>query len=165
VNTDKTILSVAVTLVILGSIFFVIERVIARGRNRAQPIIRKGWLTDVVYWFTTILLTKPLVRLMLILPLSVLILAKVTSLDVLKVGSYTGFGPLSRQRLLASSDPDLSHRRLLQLLGSSHVSPLRPKIQKPEKGTPPAISFPSYRGSATEQALNLTTAPRKNDAP
>jgi sterol desaturase/sphingolipid hydroxylase (fatty acid hydroxylase superfamily) len=97
VNTDKTIFSVAVTLVILGSIFFVIERVIARGRNRAQPIIRKGWLTDVVYWFTTILLTKPFVRLMLILPLSVLILAKVTSLDVLKMGSYTGFGPLSRQ--------------------------------------------------------------------
>ena len=52
-NTDKTILSVAITLVILGSIFSVIERVFGRGRNRAQPIIRKGWLTDVVYWFTT----------------------------------------------------------------------------------------------------------------
>jgi len=73
--------------------------VIGRGRNRVQPIIRKGWLTDVVYWFTTILLTKPFVRLMLILPLSVLILAKVTSLDVLRMGSYTGFGPLSRQPL------------------------------------------------------------------
>ena len=79
-NTDKTLLSVAVTLVILGSIFFVIERVFGRGRNRSQPIIRKGWITDVVYWFTTILLTRPFVRLMLILPLSVLILAKVTSL-------------------------------------------------------------------------------------
>ena len=66
-NTDKTILSVTITLLILGSIFFVIERVIARGQNRAQPIIRKGWLTDFVYWFTTILLTKPFVRLMLIL--------------------------------------------------------------------------------------------------
>ena len=98
-NTDKTILSVTITLLILGSIFFVIERVIGRGRNRVQPIIRKGWLTDVVYWFTTILLTKPFVRLMLILPLSVLILAKVTSLDVLRMGSYTGFGPLSRQPL------------------------------------------------------------------
>lgn len=98
-NTDKTLFSVTISLSILGSIFFVIERVIARGRNRAQPIIRKGWLTDVVYWFTTILLTKPFVRLMLILPLSVLILAKVTSLDVLRFGSYTGFGPLSRQPL------------------------------------------------------------------
>ena len=35
-NNDKTILSVAVTLVLLGSIFFVIERVLARGRKRAQ---------------------------------------------------------------------------------------------------------------------------------
>jgi hypothetical protein len=50
-NTDKTIISVAVSLVILGSIFFVIERIIGRGRNRAQPIIRRGWLTDVIYWF------------------------------------------------------------------------------------------------------------------
>jgi hypothetical protein len=49
VNTDKTILSEAVTLVIRGSIFIVIERVIARGRNRTQPIIRKGWLTDIDY--------------------------------------------------------------------------------------------------------------------
>ncbi|MFM7740515.1 MAG: hypothetical protein ACKO9H_14000, partial [Planctomycetota bacterium] len=98
-NTDKTLFSVTISLLILGSIFFVIERVIAHGRNRAQPIIRRGWITDVVYWFTTILLTKPFVRLMLILPLSVLILAKVTSLDVLRMGSYTGFGPLSRQPL------------------------------------------------------------------
>jgi DNA-binding GntR family transcriptional regulator len=35
-NNDKTILSVTVTLVLLGSIFFVIEQVLARGRNRAQ---------------------------------------------------------------------------------------------------------------------------------
>jgi sterol desaturase/sphingolipid hydroxylase (fatty acid hydroxylase superfamily) len=62
-----------------------------------QPVFRRGWWTDVVYWFATILLTKPLVRLMLILPAGVLILAQVTSVDVMKLGAYAGYGPLSRQ--------------------------------------------------------------------
>ena len=60
---DKTFLSVLVTLIILSAIFFAIERIAGRGRNRVQPVIRKGWFTDVVYWFATILLTKPFVRL------------------------------------------------------------------------------------------------------
>jgi sterol desaturase/sphingolipid hydroxylase (fatty acid hydroxylase superfamily) len=94
---DKTFFSVLVTLVILSVIFFVIERIAGRGRHRVQPVFRKGWLTDVVYWFATILLTKPLVRLMLVLPVGILILAKVTSIDVMKLGAYTGYGPLSRQ--------------------------------------------------------------------
>ena len=96
-KADKTFLSVLVTLIILSAIFFVIERIAGRGRNRIQPVFRKGWCTDVVYWFATILLTKPLVRLMLILPLSLLILAEVTSLDIVKMGTYSGYGPLSRQ--------------------------------------------------------------------
>ena len=94
-KTDKTFLSVLVALLILSIIFFVIERIFGRGRQ--QPILRRGWFTDVIYWFTTILFTKPFVRVMLILPLSVLILAKVTSVDVLKMQGYTGYGPLSRQ--------------------------------------------------------------------
>jgi len=98
-KTDKTFLGVLVTLVILSAIFFVIERVAGRGRNREQPVFRRGWLTDVVYWFTTILLTKPFVRLMLILPLGLLIVAGITSADVLRSGGYSGFGPLSRQPL------------------------------------------------------------------
>lgn len=96
---DKTFFSVLVTLIILSAIFFVIERIAGHGRNRVQPIFRKGWFTDVVYWFTTILLTKPLVRLMLIMPLGVLILAKVTSIDIIKMGTYSGHGPLSHQPL------------------------------------------------------------------
>lgn len=95
-KSDKTFLGVLVTLLILSAIFLVIERLAGRGRNRAQPVFRRGWLTDVVYFFTTVLLTKPVIRVMLILPLTVLILAKVTSLDVLKMGAYTGYGPLSR---------------------------------------------------------------------
>jgi len=96
---DKTFLGVLVSLVVLSAIFFVIERIAGRGRNREQPVFRQGWLTDVVYWFTTILLTKPFVRLMLILPLGLLIVAGITSADTLRSGSYTGFGPASRQPL------------------------------------------------------------------
>lgn len=65
-NTDRTILSVAISLLILRSVFFVSERVIGRGQNRLQPIIRKGWISNVVYWFTTTLLIKLFVRLLLI---------------------------------------------------------------------------------------------------
>jgi hypothetical protein len=36
---------------------------------------------------------------MLILPVSALILSNITSLDAVKLGSYTGCGPLSRQPL------------------------------------------------------------------
>jgi hypothetical protein len=55
-NPDKTILTVFVTLSILYAIFFVVQLILARGRNRAQPVIRRGWLTDVIYWFTTLML-------------------------------------------------------------------------------------------------------------
>ncbi|MBL9142467.1 MAG: sterol desaturase family protein [Verrucomicrobiaceae bacterium] len=98
-NKDKTFLSVLVGLIVLSVIFFVVERLIGRvtGGGRKQPILRKGWWTDVVYWFATVLLTKPMVRIILILPLGLLILAKVTSKDLLQMGSYTGYGPLSRQ--------------------------------------------------------------------
>lgn len=88
-----------VSLLVLSAIFFVIERITGCGRNRVQPVFRSGWFIDVVYWFTTILFTKPFVHLMLILPVSVLLLAGVTSLDVVKLGTYAGYGPLSRQPL------------------------------------------------------------------
>jgi sterol desaturase/sphingolipid hydroxylase (fatty acid hydroxylase superfamily) len=96
-NFDRTFPNALLTLLFLSAIFFVIERIAARGRNRIQPILRKGWRTDVVYWFATILLTKPLVRLILLIPFGALILAQVTSIDVVKMGTYSGYGPLSRQ--------------------------------------------------------------------
>ena len=96
---EKSFSQVLIGLLVLAAIFFIIERIVGRRRNRAQPVFRSGWLTDVVYWFATILVTKPFVRLMLIMPLSVLILANVTSLDVVKLGTYAGYGPLSRQPL------------------------------------------------------------------
>ena len=96
-KSDQTFLGALIALVVLSAIFLVIERVVARGRGRKQPILRRGWGTDVVYWFATILFTKPFVRLMLILPVSVLVLAEVTSVDLLKMGEYRGYGPVSRQ--------------------------------------------------------------------
>jgi len=96
-KADKTIVSVFVTLLILGAIFFFIERLLGRHSGRAQPILRKGWGTDVVYWFTTILLAKPIVRYLFILPLGILVVARLTTVDVLRMGEYRGFGPLSRQ--------------------------------------------------------------------
>ena len=94
---DQTFLGVLITLIALSVIFFVVERIAGRGRNREQPVFRRGWFTDVVYWFATILLTKPFTRLLIILPLSVLILSQATSIEALKLGAYAGYGPLSRQ--------------------------------------------------------------------
>lgn len=94
---DKTFLTTLIGLLVAGGIFFIIERVFGRGRK--QPVLRKGWLTDAIYYFATVLLTKPFVRIIAILPVGLLILTKVTSIDVFKMGAYTGFGPLSRQPL------------------------------------------------------------------
>ena len=91
---EATILSVLTGLVVLSLIFFVIERVFGRGRT--QPIIRKGWWTDVLYWVFTPLVTKQITKLVVIVPVTVLVLAHVTSVEALKTGAYRGFGPLSR---------------------------------------------------------------------
>jgi sterol desaturase/sphingolipid hydroxylase (fatty acid hydroxylase superfamily) len=96
-NIVKNFLGVLATLVLFAAVFFVIERLVGRGRNRPQPIFRRGWVTDVIYWFTSIMLTKPFVRFMLMIPFSVLIIAGITSTDALETESYTGFGPLSWQ--------------------------------------------------------------------
>lgn len=94
---DRTFLSVLIALLVLSLIFFVIERVCGRGGGRKQPVFRRGWGTDVVYWFATVLLTKPLVRLILILPVGLLVLCQVVTPEDLRSGLYAGFGPLSRQ--------------------------------------------------------------------
>jgi len=96
-HENKTFFSVTISLLILSVIFFVVERIVGRGRNRVQPVIRRGWFTDIVYWFATILLTKPLVRLLFILPAAFLVLARVVPAETFKSGLYAGFGPLSRQ--------------------------------------------------------------------
>lgn len=98
-NESKTFASVAVAMVVLSGIFFVVERIVGRGRSRRQPVFRRGWLTDVVYLFMTALITKPFVRLMIIVPAVLLLIANVVPLETLRSGNYRGFGPLSRQPL------------------------------------------------------------------
>lgn len=98
-NDNKTFLGVAIALVILSVIFFIIERIAGRGRNRVQPVIRRGWFTDVIYLFATGLLTKPLIRLLLFVPAALLVISQTVPAEVFKSGSYAGFGPLSRQPL------------------------------------------------------------------
>jgi sterol desaturase/sphingolipid hydroxylase (fatty acid hydroxylase superfamily) len=89
------ILHVAIGLVALSALFFVIERLI--GRNRNRPIFRRGWFTDVCFWFFTPLVTKVLTRASFFLPALILIGLGVVSVENLKNGTYQGFGPLSRQ--------------------------------------------------------------------
>lgn len=98
-NDSKTFASVAVTLLVLSGIFFVIERIAGRGRNRQQPVLRAGWLTDVVYLFVTVLVTKPFVRLIIVVPAVLLVIANVVPIETFRSGRYRGFGPLSRQPL------------------------------------------------------------------
>ena len=93
-KNDPTILSVLIGLFVLSFVFFVIERLVGRGRK--QAIIRKGWWTDVLYWIFTPLVTKQTTKLLVIIPALVLVLTHVTSVDALKAGAYRGFGPLSR---------------------------------------------------------------------
>jgi sterol desaturase/sphingolipid hydroxylase (fatty acid hydroxylase superfamily) len=96
-NDNKTLLGTTAALVILSIIFFMIERIAGRGRNRVQPVIRRGWFTDVVYLFATGLFTKPLMHLLLFFPAAILVITKVVPAETFKAGLYAGFGPLSRQ--------------------------------------------------------------------
>ena len=101
-NSDKSFFQFLIVLIILSAIFFFIERVIGRfvGSGRQQPVIRKGWWTDVIYWFSTVLLVKPVVRVATIyIPFIFLLAAKVTTKEELAAHLYHGFGPLSRQPL------------------------------------------------------------------
>jgi sterol desaturase/sphingolipid hydroxylase (fatty acid hydroxylase superfamily) len=94
---NKTLLGTAAALLILSVIFFIIERLAGRGRNREQPVIRLGWFTDVIYLFATGLFTKPLMRLLLFFPAAILVITQVVPAETFKAGLYAGFGPLSRQ--------------------------------------------------------------------
>jgi sterol desaturase/sphingolipid hydroxylase (fatty acid hydroxylase superfamily) len=97
VNSGKKLIATLVAFLLLSTIFLVIERLAGGSGNRHQPVLRRGWLTDVIYLFGTTLLTKPLVRLLLVVPLTLLVLLNVGSPDEFKAGAYRGFGLLSRQ--------------------------------------------------------------------
>jgi sterol desaturase/sphingolipid hydroxylase (fatty acid hydroxylase superfamily) len=96
-DSNKTFAGPLVAFLTLSAIFMVLERLLGGRQARLKAVFRRGWLTDVAYFFTTTLLTKPLVRLLFIVPLTLLVLAKVASPAQLRAGAYGGFGPLSRQ--------------------------------------------------------------------
>lgn len=96
-NETKTFLSAAITLLLLFTIFFFIERMPWRGTARVQRAFRLGWFTDVLYWFVTSLLTQPFMRLVLLGPVAFLVIAEVVPTEAFKAGRLEGFGPLSRQ--------------------------------------------------------------------
>ena len=175
-NSDKTVQGVLVGLIVFAAIFFVVERLLGRGRT--QPVFRKGWLTDATYWFATILLTKPLARLMFLFPVAFLVLAQATSIDVLRMKAYTGYGPLSRQPdwlqaiqvyLLVDFIGYWVHRKFhggrwwpfhavhhsseeLDWLGSLRVHPINDLVNKLAQATP--VLLLGYNPTAT-----LSTAP------
>lgn len=96
-NKDKTLLSVFFGLLFAAAIFLVIERLLGRGRK--QPVLRKGWFTDVIYFFVTPLITKQVIRYAFIIPLVVLVALKLTTADEAKAGLFRGFGPVGAQPL------------------------------------------------------------------
>jgi sterol desaturase/sphingolipid hydroxylase (fatty acid hydroxylase superfamily) len=84
-------------LVVLSAIFFVVERLLGNGRGR--PVLRQGFFTDATYWVLTPLVAKPLIRMLVVLPIGLLVASGVASVEEFRTRAYVGFGPLSRQPL------------------------------------------------------------------
>jgi sterol desaturase/sphingolipid hydroxylase (fatty acid hydroxylase superfamily) len=83
-------------LMVLSLLFFIIERVFGKVRG---PVLRRGWLTDVAYFFFTPFVTKVLTKTTLILPIVLLVWFGVASAEDFRTQAYAGFGPISRQSL------------------------------------------------------------------
>ena len=93
---SPTLTSTLIGLAILSILFFIVERFLGKG---PAPLPRKGWLTDVSYFFFTPLVSKSLTKLVILLPAGLLILCGVASVEDLQSRAYSGFGPLARQPL------------------------------------------------------------------
>lgn len=88
--------STLIGLILLAVIFAVIERLLGRARG---PWLRRGWLTDVSYFFFTPFITKSFSKIGILLPAAFLIWCGVANVEDLKARTYAGFGPLSQQPL------------------------------------------------------------------
>ncbi len=93
----NTVLRVTVGIILLAILFMLVERVL--GRKRPRTLLRKAWMTDVSYFFLIALVTKPLVRLAIVLPAIVLVALGLASVESLQLKEYAGFGPLGHQPL------------------------------------------------------------------
>jgi len=92
-----TLTQTLLALVVFTGLFFVIERWL--GRARVQKVFRKQWLTDATWWLVTPLFTKQIVKLILILPALLLVVAGLATVEGFQLRTYTGFGLLSQQPL------------------------------------------------------------------
>ena len=90
-----TILKISLGLVILTILFWLVARIAAASKGRR--FFRKEWATDAAYLFFTVIVAKPLVRMAFIVPAALLVIAGLAQTEHLKLQSYDGFGPLSRQ--------------------------------------------------------------------
>lgn len=81
-------------LIVFGALFYTVEKI--AGRSRPQAVFRKGYLTDLMYFFTAPLM-KVVVKGVIIIPAAVLILLHLTTPEEMRSGLYHGYGPLSRQ--------------------------------------------------------------------
>ncbi|GAA5134046.1 sterol desaturase family protein [Prosthecobacter algae] len=85
-----------VGLILLAVLFLIVERVLGKARG---PLLRRGWLTDVAYFFFTPFVTRVLSKGGLILPAVLLVWCGVASAEDFRQQTYAGFGPLARQPL------------------------------------------------------------------
>ena len=92
---EKTLITVLIGFIVLAGIFFLIERVFGRGKK--QPFFRRGWLTDFFWLVGTPLLTKQILKYLFVLPASLLVIARVTSVEALQMRTYQGYGFIAAQ--------------------------------------------------------------------
>ncbi len=88
------ILRPLLALMVLGAFFYAIEKI--AGRSRPQRVFRKGYATDLMYFFTAPLM-KIVVKGVVLIPAAILLLFHLTTPQELRGGLYHGYGPLSRQ--------------------------------------------------------------------
>jgi sterol desaturase/sphingolipid hydroxylase (fatty acid hydroxylase superfamily) len=91
----KTVSGVFIGFAVLSLLFFLIERVFGRGRK--QRVFRRGWTTDFIYWILKPIVVNPIVRYTALVPVLILVFAKVVDVHTFQLGSYAGYGPVSRQ--------------------------------------------------------------------
>jgi len=96
-GTGPTLWRLFVGLAVLSAVFFVVERLLGNGREK--PVFRRGFFTDATYWLLTPLVTKPLIRLIVLVPIAVIVACGLATAAEFRARIYTGFGPLSRQPL------------------------------------------------------------------
>jgi sterol desaturase/sphingolipid hydroxylase (fatty acid hydroxylase superfamily) len=90
---NKSFWGIAIGFLILTAGFFVVER-ISPG-IKGQRMLRRGFWTDVIYWFFTPLITRSITTFLKFIPAILLLGLMGFSLAELK--NYQGFAPVNRQ--------------------------------------------------------------------